>query len=57
MKSDLQQVFNDLYGSPVKLEYRPDNRKLFEVRITTPIAVDRPTLLSRLPTAEPARVS
>jgi hypothetical protein len=58
VESDLEQVFGDLFGSPVKLEYRPDNRRLFEVHITSPIAVDRATLLSRLPTPEPlARLS
>jgi hypothetical protein len=58
VKSDLQKVFNDLFGSQVKLEYRQDNRRLFEVRISAPIAVDRATLLSRLPATENvARIS
>jgi hypothetical protein len=47
VRPDLERISKELWGSPAKLEHRGDNKRLFEVAISTSSAPDLATLLTR----------
>jgi hypothetical protein len=47
VKEDLERVFTAICGSPVKLTYKPDAERLFQVDVEASNASDVTTLLSR----------